>query len=56
MAVTNLDSGRKVKEAILKEIHTAKIDVMQLHLSSLGSVWKFASEYVSMGRPLNILM
>ncbi|KAJ4831899.1 Short-chain dehydrogenase TIC 32, chloroplastic [Turnera subulata] len=56
MAVRNLDSGRKAKEAILKEIPTAKIDVMQLDLSSLESVRKFASEYVSLGRPLNILI
>ncbi|KAJ4849818.1 hypothetical protein Tsubulata_024022, partial [Turnera subulata] len=37
MTVRNLDSGRKDKEAILKEIHTAKIDVTQLDPSSLES-------------------
>ncbi|XP_017624758.1 short-chain dehydrogenase TIC 32, chloroplastic-like [Gossypium arboreum] len=35
MAVRNLDAGRNVKEAILNEINGAKIDVMQLDLSSM---------------------
>ena len=56
MAVRNLDAGSKVKEAILKEIPSAKIDVMQLDLSSMASVRKFASEYISSGLPLNLLM
>lgn len=56
MAIRNMDAGRKVKEAILKEIPTAKIDVMELDLSSLASVRKFASEYQSLGLPLNLLM
>lgn len=56
MAVRNTDAGRDVKEAILKEIPTAIIDVMELDLSSLASVRKFASEYKSSGHPLNILM
>lgn len=56
MAVRNTDVGRDVKEAILKEIPTAIIDVMELDLSSLASVRKFASEYKSSGHPLNILM
>ncbi|MBA0826996.1 hypothetical protein Goarm_011807, partial [Gossypium armourianum] len=37
MAVRNLDAGRNVKEAIHKEINGAKIDVMQLDLSSMAS-------------------
>ncbi|MBA0779035.1 hypothetical protein Gotri_003319 [Gossypium trilobum] len=37
MAVRNLDAGRNVKEAIHKEINGAKIDVMQLDLSSKAS-------------------
>jgi WW domain-containing oxidoreductase len=56
MAVRNTDAGRDVKEAILKEIPTAILDVMELDLSSLASVRKFASEYKSSGHPLNILM
>ncbi|KAL0297659.1 UNVERIFIED_CONTAM: Short-chain dehydrogenase, chloroplastic [Sesamum radiatum] len=56
MAVRNVDSGRKVKETIVKEIPDAKIDVMELDLGSFASIRKFASEYNSSGRPLNILM
>ncbi|KAG8486809.1 hypothetical protein CXB51_020317 [Gossypium anomalum] len=55
-AVRNLDAGRNVKEAILKEINGAKIDVMQLDLSSMASVRKFASEFQSSNLPLNILI
>lgn len=56
MAVRNVDAGKNVKEAILKEIPTAKIDVMQLDLSSMASVRKFASDYISLGLPLNLLI
>lgn len=56
MAVRNMDTGRKVKDEILKEIPGAKIDVMELDLSSLSSVKKFASEYKSKALPLNLLM
>ncbi|XP_059441210.1 short-chain dehydrogenase TIC 32, chloroplastic-like [Corylus avellana] len=56
MAVRNMDAGRNVKEQILKEIPNAKIDVMQLDLSSMGSVRKFASEYNESGLPLNLLI
>ncbi|XP_047321451.1 short-chain dehydrogenase TIC 32, chloroplastic-like [Impatiens glandulifera] len=56
MAVRNLDSGGKVKEEILKNIPNAKVDVMELDLSSLASVRKFANEYKSSGLPLNILI
>ena len=56
MAVRNADAGRDVKESILKEVPTAKIDVMELDLSSLASVRKFASDYKLSGHPLNILM
>ncbi|XP_012086880.1 short-chain dehydrogenase TIC 32, chloroplastic [Jatropha curcas] len=56
MAVRNVDAGKSVKEAILKEIPDAKIDVMQLDLSSMASVRKFASEYISSGLPLNLLI
>lgn len=56
MAVRNLEAGRNVKEAILKEIPTAQIDVMELDLRSMASVRRFASEYTTLGLPLNILM
>ncbi|EXB37336.1 Short-chain dehydrogenase TIC 32 [Morus notabilis] len=56
MAVRNLNAGKNVKEEITKKIPTAKIDVMELDLSSLASVRKFASDYNSSGLPLNILI
>ncbi|KAF8013400.1 hypothetical protein BT93_I1294 [Corymbia citriodora subsp. variegata] len=56
MAVRNVDAGRSVKEAILQELPSAKIDVMELDLSSIESVRKFASDYQSSALPLNLLI
>ncbi|KAH7538073.1 hypothetical protein FEM48_Zijuj03G0160400 [Ziziphus jujuba var. spinosa] len=56
MGVRNMAAGEHVKEAIVKEIPTARLDAMELDLSSLSSVEKFASNFNSSGRPLNILM
>jgi WW domain-containing oxidoreductase len=56
MAVRNVVAAQHVKQAILKEIPTAKLHVMELDLSSMKSVRKFASEFNSSSLPLNILM
>ncbi|CAL5407843.1 unnamed protein product [Camellia sinensis] len=56
MGVRNMSSGKEVKEAILKEIPTAKVDAIELDLSSLASVRKFVLEYNSLGLPLNLLI
>ncbi|XP_043698914.1 short-chain dehydrogenase TIC 32, chloroplastic-like isoform X2 [Telopea speciosissima] len=56
MGVRNMADGRNVKEAIMKEVPTAKVDVMELDLSSMASVRKFASDFHSSGLPLNILI
>ncbi|KAK7270868.1 hypothetical protein RJT34_26359 [Clitoria ternatea] len=56
MAVRNVNAAKDVKEAILKEIPAAKVDIMELDLSSMASVRKFASEFNSNGLPLNILI
>ncbi|PSS32379.1 Short-chain dehydrogenase TIC 32 like [Actinidia chinensis var. chinensis] len=56
MGVRNISSGKEVKEAILKEIPSAKIDAMELDLSSLASVRKFAMEFNSLGHPLSLLI
>ncbi|CAI9092259.1 OLC1v1027452C1 [Oldenlandia corymbosa var. corymbosa] len=56
MAVRNMAAGRDIKESILKEIPNARVETMELDLSSLVSVKQFAGEFVSSGRPLNILM
>lgn len=56
MAIRNMAAGKDVKEAIVKEIPNAKVDAMELDLSSLSSVRKFATDYKSSKHPLNILM
>ncbi|KAG5589411.1 hypothetical protein H5410_039925 [Solanum commersonii] len=56
MAVRNMENGKKIKENILKSIPNAKIDFMELNLSSMESIRKFAKEYNSAGHPLNLLI
>ena len=56
MAVRNINGGTEVKEGIISEIPSAKLDVMELDLSSFSSIRKFASDYISSGLHLNILM
>ncbi|KAJ4705995.1 Short-chain dehydrogenase TIC 32 chloroplastic [Melia azedarach] len=56
MGVRNKAAAGNVKDAIVKEIPRAKVDTMELDLSSLSSVRKFASDFNSQGRPLNILI
>lgn len=56
MGVRNMAAGQKVKDAIVKETPEAKVDALELDLSSLASVRNFAEEFNSSGRPLNILI
>uniref|UniRef100_A0A803M0A0 Uncharacterized protein n=1 Tax=Chenopodium quinoa TaxID=63459 RepID=A0A803M0A0_CHEQI len=56
MAVRNMAAARDVKEVMERDIPSAKIDAMELDLSSMASVRKFASEFNSSGLPLNLLM
>ncbi|KAK4571553.1 hypothetical protein RGQ29_030114 [Quercus rubra] len=56
MGVRNMTAGREVKEAMVKGNPTAKIDAMELDLSSMASVRKFAEEFNSSGLPLSILI
>ncbi|KAK0596368.1 hypothetical protein LWI29_014996 [Acer saccharum] len=56
MAVRNMAAGKDVKEAIVEEIPSAKVDAMELDLSSMASVRKFASDFNTKGLPLNLLM
>jgi len=56
MGVIDMIDANNVKESILKEVPTAKVDVMKLDLSSMASVQNFATEFNSTGLPLNILM
>lgn len=56
MGVRNMAAAKDVNEAIvLEEIPTAKIDAIELDLSSMSSVRKFASEFKSAGHPLAVL-
>lgn len=56
MAVRNVNAGNSVKEAIIKEIGTAQVDVLELDLSSMASVRDFPSKFKSLNLPLNILI
>uniref|UniRef100_A0A5B7BUW9 Short-chain dehydrogenase TIC 32 n=1 Tax=Davidia involucrata TaxID=16924 RepID=A0A5B7BUW9_DAVIN len=56
MGVRNMAAGKEVKEAIVKEIPAAKVDAMELDLSSMASVRKFASDFTSSRLPLNLLI
>ncbi|KAK9724654.1 hypothetical protein RND81_05G090100 [Saponaria officinalis] len=56
MGVRNMVAGNEVKDKIVQEIPAAKVDTMELDLSSMASVRKFVSEYKSSNRPLNLLI
>ncbi|KAK6155680.1 hypothetical protein DH2020_009928 [Rehmannia glutinosa] len=56
MAVRSLSAGHQAKQAIIKEIPNAKVDAMELDLSSMTSIRKFASNFNSLGFPLNVLV
>lgn len=56
MGVRNVAAGKQVREAIINEIPTAKVDALELDLSSMASVRKFASDFNSRGQSLNLLM
>lgn len=56
MPVRNVEAGQKVKKSICEKIPNAKLDVMELDLSSQASVRKFAAEYISKDLPINILI
>ncbi|XP_055961324.1 short-chain dehydrogenase TIC 32, chloroplastic-like [Mercurialis annua] len=56
MGVRNMEAGRSVKQSIIEQIPGAKIDVMELDLTSISSVRNFASQFISFDLPLNILI
>ncbi|KAK9079645.1 hypothetical protein SSX86_001318 [Deinandra increscens subsp. villosa] len=56
MTVRNTEKGIKVKETILKQTPDAKVDVMELDLSSMASIRDFAAKYRSTGLPLHVLI
>uniref|UniRef100_A0A453GY48 WW domain-containing oxidoreductase n=1 Tax=Aegilops tauschii subsp. strangulata TaxID=200361 RepID=A0A453GY48_AEGTS len=56
MAVRNLAAAETVRQAVLAETPGASVEVMELDLSSLASVRKFAADFAARGLPLNILI
>ena len=56
VAARNLEAANKAKQTIIKSNEKAKIDVLQLDLSSLKSVKAFADSFLALNLPLNILM
>uniref|UniRef100_A0A0E0BDE3 Uncharacterized protein n=1 Tax=Oryza glumipatula TaxID=40148 RepID=A0A0E0BDE3_9ORYZ len=56
MAVRNVAAGHKASEAIRAEIPGAIVHVLEMDLSSMDSVRRFASEFDSLNLPLNILI
>jgi NAD(P)-dependent dehydrogenase (short-subunit alcohol dehydrogenase family) len=56
IAVRNIKKGEAVKEEILKETPSAPFDVLELDVSSLASVRKFAEDFKSRDFPISILI
>ncbi|KAJ7546606.1 hypothetical protein O6H91_08G046500 [Diphasiastrum complanatum] len=56
IAARNLSAASKAREEIAKCIPTAKIDVMEVDLSSIASVRHLASNYMARNLPLNLLI
>ncbi|KAF8651896.1 hypothetical protein HU200_063094 [Digitaria exilis] len=56
MAMRNPSAGGHVKEEIERQVPTAKIDIMELDLSSMKSVRRFANNFEALNLPLNILV
>ncbi|KAL5725489.1 NADP-retinol dehydrogenase [Ranunculus cassubicifolius] len=52
----DLKRGNEVRDRIQKEVPTAKIVLLKIDLSSLASIKRFCSEFLSLGFPLNILI
>ncbi|KAM0847888.1 hypothetical protein ACQ4PT_049022 [Festuca glaucescens] len=56
MAARNLAAAESVRQAVLADTPAATLDVMELDLSSMASVRKFAADFNAKGLPLNILV
>ncbi|XP_054786944.1 short-chain dehydrogenase TIC 32, chloroplastic-like isoform X3 [Prosopis cineraria] len=58
MGIRDIKAGRQIKEAMMRDNDNskAKIDVMELDLSSMESVRNFAKQFNSCGLPLNLLI
>ncbi|XP_047080487.1 short-chain dehydrogenase TIC 32, chloroplastic-like isoform X2 [Lolium rigidum] len=56
MAARNVAAADSVRQAVLAATPAATLDVMELDLSSMASVRKFAADFNAKGLPLNILV
>lgn len=56
MAVRDMKKAEMVKERILRENPEADVKLFEIDLSSLSSVARFCSQFLSQDLPLNILM
>ncbi|GMH26435.1 hypothetical protein Nepgr_028278 [Nepenthes gracilis] len=56
IAARNMEAANKSKELILKEIESARVDVLKLDLSSIKSVTEFVDDFNALNLPLNILI
>uniref|UniRef100_A0ACD5XMZ2 Uncharacterized protein n=1 Tax=Avena sativa TaxID=4498 RepID=A0ACD5XMZ2_AVESA len=56
MAARNLAAAESVRQAVLAETPDASLDLMELDLSSMASVRRFAADFAAKGLPLNILV
>ncbi|KAK4283060.1 hypothetical protein QN277_000059 [Acacia crassicarpa] len=56
VGIRDIKAGGEIKEAMIRDNSKAKIDVMELDLSSLESVRNFSKQFNSCGLPLNILI
>ena len=56
MAVRNVEAGERAKRSIINDVGDVNIQVMEVDVSSLHSVYRFCDTFKSAGTPLNILM
>ncbi|KAF2933217.1 hypothetical protein DAI22_04g066000 [Oryza sativa Japonica Group] len=56
MGVRNLSAGARVRDEILKQVPSAKMEILNLDLSSMSSVRRFAEIFKALNLPLNILI
>ncbi|KAG6384782.1 hypothetical protein SASPL_153600 [Salvia splendens] len=56
MPARDLSKAERVKESIQKESPQAEIIILEIDLSSFGSIQRFCSEFLSLGLPLHILI
>lgn len=56
IAARDLKKAKEVRENIQKESPNAEVILLEIDLSSFGSVQRFCSEFLALELPLNILM